>query len=275
MKGFKSFPVIRHLDDVDDLKQFGRDGILLPNQELEAYKYTKDLVKTVHSEGKKAVLLLCSARKRGFQTGQLISDEIYKIDPTLKVRVVRKKALENMDEGSFILPDSYKSGDKFPGLVLGKKIFNQEVFGLNPNLLYRFGDPVDLGGGNYKYPELKGYFNNYGESHRDFMVKLLKLIVETSENIERLYKNTKVVVITHSLQYQIFYDLKSIAEDVVGDNIEIRPGEIHSLCWKKYQERIGLNAPKYDIRYIDSGILSNHKIINIIKKEIDYLNNLK
>lgn len=275
MERFDSVPVIRHLDDVDDLRQFGRDGILLENQESEAKKYADELVDALHTENKQALLLLCSTRKRGVQTGEIISDEIKKRDSKIKVAIVQNESLANMYEGVVNLPDDYQAGDKFPGFVIGKKVFFDEVFGENQNLLYRFGDPVDLGDGNYKYPELKGQFSEYGESHRDFMVRLLNLVMDTAHNIERLHKKVKIVAITHSLQYQMFYDLQSIAEDIVKRGVEVDIGKVHMLCWEKYQERMLQGPPTYDVRHIDISNLCDPKIIEVLEKEIEYLSNLK
>lgn len=274
MENINAIPVIRHLDDIDDLKEFGRDGDLLPDQEPAAREYAHELVNTIHSEKKQALLLLCSTSRRGIQTGELISEEVRKEDSTIKVVSSENPALANMYEGVPNLPDTYIAGDKFPGFSIGKKVFSQEVFGDNPNFLYKFGDPMTLADGTHKHPELQGYFSEYGESYRDFMVRLLKLIIDTAHNAERFSQKTKIAIVTHSLQYQMFYDLQAITEDVIKGGATIEPGQIPVLCWQKYQERMKQGAPIYEVRYIDINNLCNESVVSILAEEINYLNSL-
>ena len=92
---------------------------------------------------------------------------------------------------------------------------------------------------------------------------------------ERLHKKVKIVAITHSLQYQMFYDLQSIAEDIVKRGVEVDIGKVHMLCWEKYQERMLQGPPTYDVRHIDISNLCDPKIIEVLEKEIEYLSNLK
>ena len=54
MEKFKktSIPVVRHLDDIDDLLKFGRDGDLLPGQDNIAKDFAQDILKTAKYENK-------------------------------------------------------------------------------------------------------------------------------------------------------------------------------------------------------------------------------
>lgn len=275
MKNFESndIPVIRHLDDVDDLRTYGRDGILLPEQETTAIRYANEILKRTQSEGKSAVLLLCSTLKRGVETGHLIAFQIKKEDPKIKIRLSEKNALSSLYEGVANLPDNYNAGDVFPGFSIGKKVFSQEVFGEKPNFLYRFGDPIKLDTG-YKYPELVGHFKEYGESYRDFLIRLFSLIIETAKNIDRTRKRTKIVVITHSQQYQMFYDLQTIAKDILTQGIVLEPGQLPLMCWKRYSERLLAGKPTYDVRYITIDSLCEDKVIDMLNREIEYLSKL-
>jgi len=267
-------PIARHLDDVDDLRTFGRDGELLPNQEDSAKDYAKELVQRVHEEGKGAVLLLCSTRRRGIQTGQLIATQIKEIDPNIKLVITTNQALANIYEGVVHLPDDYKAGDKFLGFSVAKDVFNKEVFGSRPNFLYRFGDPVKSNSGN-KYPELDGYFDEYGESYRDFLVRMFNFILETSKNRNRFDGKTKIAVVTHSQQYQMFFDLQSVMKDVQEGKIDLIPGELALICWQRYLERIKLEKPVYHVRYIETDGFYNDKNINVLEQEVAYLKDLK
>ena len=266
-------PVVRHLEDVDDLETFGRDGELLPNQEDEAKEYAIELVQQVHKEGKGAILLLCSTRLRGIQTGQLIAEQIKQIDPSIKSVLSTNEALANMYEGTVHLPDHYKAGDEFPGFSVARGIFGKETFGENPNFLYKFGDPVKLDEG-YKYPELVGCFDEYGENYRDFLVRMFNFIIDTSKNTDRLNNRTKIALVTHSQQYQMFYDIQSVIEDVQTGKLSLAPGQLPIICWQRYTERVRLEKPVYDVRYIDTDGLYNDNNVKILEQEISYLKNL-
>lgn len=275
MEKFGSIPVIRHLEDVDNLKDFGRDGGLMPNQEDDARVYADQLVDQVHLENKRALLLLCSTWRRGVQTGQLIREQVKSRDPKIKTVLSQNQALSTMYEGAPNLPADYAAGEKFAGFSIGKQAFSNEVFGKEPNYLYRFGDPVVQEEGKYKYPELAGLFTEYGESYRDFMVRLLELVVGTAQDISRLNEKTKVVAITHSLQYQMFYDLQSVAAELVSHGSEFELGKLPIICWEKYKERIGKTPITYEVRQIDINHLCDEKVVAFLSAEIEYLKKLK
>lgn len=136
-------PVLRHLNDVDDLSKPGRDGNLIEGQEEEARIIAHDIYSNMIKDGKRAVFMICSPKIRAIQTAKLIQDEIYKKDKNFKVRIVSDSNLSSLFEGEFILPNNYIPGDRFETLPKANKIFHKETFDLeNPNELYRFGDPV-------------------------------------------------------------------------------------------------------------------------------------
>ncbi len=270
----KFTPIIKHLKDEDDFLKFGRDGEILPGQEEDAKKYAAELVELAKKEGKRAIFLLSSNFRRTTQTAEKIKEQINDSNPDLKVIISTNDALGNINDGEINIPPDYKPGDKLPGFTIGKEIFNKEVFNnSNPNFLYKFGDPV-WNGVDYKYPELKGYFKQFGENYRDFLVRTLSLILDTSKNIDRLDKNTKVVVVAHGLQYEMFYDLQTIAKDMIDEKVSLKPGDFAQLCWKRYNERISKQKSGADVRYIDIGILNDEKIVETLRTEINYLSSL-
>jgi hypothetical protein len=73
----------------------------------------------------------------------------------------------------------------------------------------------------------------------------------------------------------MFYDLQHIAEDFLNGKIELQPGHIPLLCWERYCERIKKEKPVYNIRYVDIECLFDQRVIDVIKSEIKYLNELK
>ncbi|MDP3729451.1 MAG: hypothetical protein Q8R26_01695 [bacterium] len=170
--------VMRHFEDIDDLLNFGRDRELIPGQEYKAIPIAQDIYAETKKEDKRAVMFICSEKKRSIQTADLIVDQLRKIDDKLKIRVTPEENLDAIYQGEPILPLDYKPGDKFVGLDLANKAFTKEVFGSDDgNYLYKFGDPVLQEDGNYKYPELVPYFESYGESNRDLLLRIYELII--------------------------------------------------------------------------------------------------
>lgn len=269
-------PIVRHLEDVDDLIRFGRDGDLIPGQESEAKNIAEKFIEECKKEGKEAIILVCSSRKRGVKTAEAVAGAIRAIDKDIKVRIAEEDALASIYEGEFILPDDYKAGDPFLGLPIANKIFNNEAFESNPpNDLYKFGDPVLLQNGSYKYPELLPYFKSYGESNRDIMLRTYLLIIQTYEKIHKLNSKTKVVVITHAQHYQIFRNLSIIAKKVIDEGFKFNVGEIPRLCWKLYKERSMTVKPTYDINFIPVEELCSSETIKLLKDELRYLDELQ
>ncbi|KKS38299.1 MAG: hypothetical protein A3G49_06235 [Candidatus Sungbacteria bacterium RIFCSPLOWO2_12_FULL_41_11] len=269
-------PVIRHFEDIDDLLNFGRDGNLVPGQESKAVLIAQDIYTEAKKEGKGAVMFICSNKKRAIQTADLIVGELRKVDDKLKLRIVAEKNLDAIQQGKPILPPDYKPGDKFIGFDLANKIFTKEVFAFDDgNHLYKFGDPVLQDDGSYKYPELVPYFESYGESNRDLLLRIYDLIVRIYEKLDKLNSKTEVVVVTHAQLYQIFRDLNMVANMVKNEELELVTGELPKLCWNLYSERFKNEKPTYGINYISIENLRDPEMIGLLKKEIEHLKNLK
>ncbi|MBI3633307.1 MAG: hypothetical protein HY226_03385, partial [Candidatus Vogelbacteria bacterium] len=181
-----------------------------------------------------------------------------------------------IDQGKFILPADYKIGGQFLGLELANKIFSKEVFGsASGNLLYKFGDPVLQSDGTYKYPELVPYFESYGESNRDLLLRLYDLVIRTSKKMDKFGAKTKVVVVTHAQLYQIFRDLSTVAEMVTNGGLDLQEGELPKLCWELYSKRFKNEKPTYGVNYISIENLFDPKVVELLNREIEYLKSLK
>src|SRR3990167_9709175 len=269
-------PVIRHFEDIDDLLNFGRDGNLVPGQESKAVLIAQDIYTEAKKEGKGAVMFICSNKKRAIQTADLIVGELRKVDDKLKLRIVAEKNLDAIQQGKPILPPDYKPGDKFIGFDLANKIFTKEVFAFDDgNHLYKFGDPILQDNGSYKYPELAPYFESYGESNRDLLLRIYELIIRTHNKLDKLNSKTKVVIITHTQLYQIFKDLNTVATMVKNKTLHMKTGELPKLCWELYAERFKNETPTYDVNFISVENLCDPEIIGLLGKEIEYLKNLE
>lgn len=271
-----NIPVMRHFDDIDDLLMYGRDNEIIPGQEKLAFQFAKEIYDEVKKEDKGAVMFICSSRIRATQTAGLIIEELRKMDETLKIRKVAEPALANIDQGKFILPPDYKQGDYYAGLDIANKIFAKEVFSPDGDYLYKFGDPILQADNTYKYPELIPYFESYGENYRDFLLRIYEMILETSGKVEKLESKTKAVVVTHAQLYQILKDISAVAKMIKNDGIEVRTGDLPKLCWEQYQKRFKEQVkPAYGLNHVSIEDLYDHKIIELLKKEIEYLKTLK
>lgn len=263
---------MRHFDDVDNLLEFGRDAELIPGQEDKALPIAQEIYTEIKEEDKRAVMFICSNRKRSTQTADLIVDQLRKIDDKLKLRVVSEEDLSAINQGKFVLPSDYKPGEPFAGLDLANKVFGKETF-VYGNYLYKFGDPILQDDGNYKYPELVSYFESYGESNRDLLIRIYGLIVKTSSKVDKLNSKTKVVVVTHAQFYQIFRDLNTVANMVKNEGLNVKIGELPKLCWELYSGRLRNEKPSYSLNFISIENLCDPEIIKLLKKEIEYLKN--
>lgn len=271
-----SIPVVRHFDEEDILTLKGRDGEILPGQEEKA----QIAAKLIHSEmiknNQRSVFFIVSTKKRTYQTADLITKELLKIDNKIKVNESVEAGLEAINEGEFIIPEGYMPGDHFVGLELASKAFDSEVYRSMGNLhannfLYRYGDPLLLEDGTYKYPELCKYFKKPGENYKEILIRIYKIIVATHKKIEKLEKNTKVVVVTHGQPAQIFKDLCAVADKVKNGHLDFKKGKLPDLCWAEYNKRdvSARVTGQTDLVSIDN--LSNPELISKLEEEITYL----
>jgi len=279
----ESFPekimVVRHLDDVDDLRRYGRDGVLIPGQEDRAEDIAKEIYSEIKNDGKKAILFVTSPKIRARETARLVADSLRKMDNSLKIRFTAEDDLRVMDQGDFVLPDDYKQGDSHAGLKLAGKVFAKEVHASDgpdgvDNYGYKFGDPVLMPDGSFKYPELNGYFNECGESYKDVLVRLYLLIIETHEKLFKLEGKTKLVVITHGQPSQIFKDLIKVAQMIKSGEAQFTTGKLAKLCWDVYNKRDDSEKVTGRVDVLSLEELGDPKMIKILKDEIDYLNKL-
>ncbi|MDP3729450.1 MAG: hypothetical protein Q8R26_01690 [bacterium] len=86
---------------------------------------------------------------------------------------------------------------------------------------------------------------------------------------------TKIVVVTHAQLYQVLRDLNTVANMVKNEGLNLKAGELPELCWSLYSQRFKSEKPTYGINYISIENLCDPEIIELLKKETEYLKNLK
>lgn len=270
------YPIIRHLEDEDDLFQ-KRDGNLVAGQEAKAQDIANEIYRTALEKEKQVLVFFTSPKKRAIQTAEMVSNDIREKGTRIKIIQRAEEGIRDQYQGEVLLPEGYQVGDRLEGLALANKIFQAETFNENPekdNLSYAFGDPVLLEDGSYKYEELRKYFSSPGESYRDVLVRLFDSLLIFSRNVRRLEERTLPVVFTHSQVFQIFKDLEAVARKYLTNELEYKPGTIARLCWDAYRERKAIHplSPTIDFVAIDS--LLEKPILKILEQETSYLRSL-
>lgn len=274
----QNIPIIRHLNEVDDLSEDFRDGELLPDQDEKALIIAERVYEEIVATNKKAVIFLTSPRKRATATAELIGEKLKDIDNNLKIRISTNDNLVAIKEGRFILPEAYEAGDYFIGLELGAKFFSAEVHASDDgvsqdNYLYRFGDPLIQPDGTYKYPELAEYFSSSGENYCEVLIRIYTLVIQTARNVERLRGDVCVSVLTHGQPAQMFKDLNSVATRHSSSPRNFQTGTLPKLCWEEYKSRDKNERVTGQTDFISIENLLNEDFIKILEDEIRYLQN--
>lgn len=272
-----SVPIVKHLRDRDDLLE-GRDAGLVAGQEESAQKIADEIYANTVGNGARVLVFAVSPKKRAMETASLVKDLIRVKSESIKVVSVVDDSLREIDQGKFILPQGYRPGDIFIGLQLAGRIFSEEVFNRQnlgrDNLLYRYGDPVLLPDGEYKYPELIPYFSSPGESYRDVLLRFYGQIVLLSEQIQRYNDQIRLVVFTHGQPHQIFNDLSLVADQVYDEGIMFEPGKLPRLCWDVYQARRKGVVSFGKVDFVSASRIFEPKIVSLLRREIEYLRKL-
>lgn len=273
-KSYQNIIFAGHLEEVNDLKKWRRDAPLDsddPNNKEALAKIVDAIFEKIKINNRKAVLFISSSKLRSQQTSELIAQELKnKLGNSVKFRFSTESNLDGNNQGDFVLPDDYVAGQVFEGLKIAGKIYNTE-FSVNKNLNYKFGDPVVLENGTYKYPELLPFFSKSGESYKEPLVRMFNSVLDMSQKVEKLNQNTEVVVTAHGLTYYVLNGLSLIADDLLKGKHVFKKGELAFIIWDKYLKRAEeLKDRAYG--FIDISNLDNPDLIAKLKEEIDYLN---
>ncbi len=263
-----------HLEEVDDLQKYGRDAPL-----AETEKNKEDLnviVDTIASRtqelGKKAVMLISSSKMRTEETAKLIGTEIkQRLGDAIKIRYTSEEGLRAPDQGEFILPENYEPGSFFEGLKIASDIFYEESLNRSDqNVHYRFGDPVVRSDGSYKYPALAKYFKESGETYAESLSRLLKLVVEMGEKVEKLHSSVEVVLVGHGFTYEIFKSLSVLAEKVKNEGVQVNVRDIPHKLSEIYESRVEKLRDRMCVP-LDITNLGDQELLDLLRDEIKLL----
>jgi hypothetical protein len=261
----------RHLKDIDDLRD-SRDSGIQEGQDLDAHKIADRIIQQVENTDKKILILSTSSKKRAIESASLVKDHLKENLPNIKILTSKNPDLVDLDHGEFILPKDYKIGDFYNPFKVAWSAFLTEAFDCdNPD--YHFGDPIAKPDGSFKYAEMAGYFNSFGESQIDINLRLYNSIIEGYDNKNRIF-NDKVhnFVLTHSLPYAIFKQLADISQKVKTEDFSFDKGSLFKICWNLYND----NADKYEYGYgdfseVNVDLTQDEKFIEMLRDESNFL----
>ncbi len=270
-----NIPIFRHLEDEDNLLE-NRDGPVMEGQESFAEQLANQIYTEYLTDECEALFIICSAKRRSLETADMISSFLKKMSPDLRIVITQDSSLREIDQGKVILPADYVIGDTFEGLQLAGKIFFKEVFGGDKegghdNYSYRYSDPLLQVDGTYKYPELKEFFSEPGESYSDILIRLYEQIIAFSKKADRFNDKIKFVICAHGQTSQIFQDLVEAANLKKETAIDIKQGELPRLCWELFKRRTKQRLELGEFDFISIEHLFNNEMIEILEKEVELL----
>ena len=262
-----------HLDEIDDLKTYGRNAPLedtLKNRE-DLNKIVNEIISRVKKYNKKAIMLVASPKIRAQETANLISTEIKKAGLNIKIFCVLEDNLKSPEQGEVILPENYTPGSFFDGLKVASDIFFKESLNpLNQNLHYKFGDPVLQSDGSYKYPELAKYFKESGETYAEALSRVLLAVTKMSQKTKKLDSGVEVVIVGHGFNYEILKGLSMLAKKIKEEGTRIKIEEIPYKLSEIYEARTSrLKDTAYAL--LDITNLGDEDLIKLANEEIEFL----
>lgn len=261
---------IGHLEEVDDLDKWGRDAPFADTEaNLIKLNLLSNALKTkINDSGRKVVMFLTSPKICPKQTAKMLASEIKKkIGNDIRFRYVSIEGLKPTYEGSFTLSIENLND----GLKKASNIFSKEA--LEPsirNFHYRFGDPILLSDGSYKYIELRKYFSSYGETYSESLSRVFMSVIRMSDKVHKLSSNVEVVLISHSFNYFILKGLSLLGKEIIEKGLQIKPGDIVEYLWNNYKTRRG---ELKEILYteLDYSYLCNKSLIQLLWDEIYFM----
>lgn len=262
--------IIRHLEDKDDLSS-GRDTHLVEGQADKIQTMAREIDEEVRSQGYRAIHFCTSPRKRVVETVSLVKEALLKMDKPVRVITSVHSGLIDSDHGEFILPLDYQPGDRYEPFTRAWSVYFRESFE-EDNKGYRFGDPVGMPNGEFKYPELAGYFKRFGENYAEFSIRLYSAAIDLADNLDRYGKNIKLIVMTHGAALAVYRDLEVIAEQMMEENFTFETGSLIDLCWARYNARVNRKSSEFGklMRVSVRGLL-DPAVVDKLREEVAFL----
>lgn len=209
---------VRHMDDVNALREHGFNGPLKEGQEELLASIISRIEAEIKNENTVRILYTSQTRR--------IKETAEKISGSLKERrliiIEDDLRLESIDRGQLILPQEYQDGEWFDPLDEAWDIVNDEMF-LYRNIFCRFGDPL-----NGKYPQLAASFFKPGNSFGESIIKKFSLICDL---VNRVESNELLVVVGQSDLPIMLLELLVLSKEIEG----VTPENLPYVYWDRYK----------------------------------------
>lgn len=222
----ENLTLVRHLCDRNLLRGNFCDAPLIPGQEQEAESIAKQIVSIAQN---KKIIVFTSNKIRALETTDMlfrfISNE-YDLNVDDRIR--------ELDQGKYILPDSYKEGDFFPPLQKAWNLYFEQTF-KNKNYFYRFADPLRYQNCKPIHEDLDRSFYEYGENQNEFSIRYLSFLVDLLKLINS-NKDKHFVIVTHQAIIARIIEFTSIYEYIQNTFLpNIAMGTFQMMEWEHFK----------------------------------------
>jgi len=265
----KKINILRHIEDIDDLRE-NRDGSINWEKKDDAIQIADQIIKEAQEGNSSIVCFITSPKKRVQQTAGLVIEEIRK-KTKLKTILFKEPNMREMDQGEFKVPHDYKYGVFRPEIKRAWDIFWNETF-LRKNFAYRFGSCFNAKG-EKEYKDLENFFSKTGEKYIEFCLRLYSSVLEMAKNSNLINREKiKIIVMTHSVPLLIFKELEDIAKKISTEGFDFETGTLMQSCWDNLKKRIINGATNYS--YVESlsiNYLNNPVVLKKLEDEISFM----
>ncbi|HEY0908004.1 MAG TPA: histidine phosphatase family protein [Candidatus Paceibacterota bacterium] len=248
--------LVRHGIDVSELSQ-ELNQPLTEETKPDIRNLAVQIIGYCGTTGIMKVRLSYSNRLRTIQTASIIAQELF--GSGISVEMKETDMLREVRQGKFLIKD-HREGTEYKPLVNAWKAWQKELD--DSEMLYRFGDPKMDPKGVPKYPDIAGWFSEFGEHQGDFSLRIYRFL-------SQIYSDTGPhlnIAVAHQAtcsRIQRISSSISVFEDAHAHD----PG-----YFVRYLEKRGSRQP---IGFASGIVISKppkSRSALVLQKEISYLN---
>lgn len=250
--------LIRHGIDVPILSQ-DLNQPLIEETKPDIRTLSKQLIKLCGRIGANRIVLRHSNRLRAIQTASIIAEELFTID--MPTEIMETSGVREIYQGDFIIRD-HVIGTEYKPLVDAWNAWQKKLDACE--LLYRFGNPLADNSGKVEFPELVGWFKEFGEHQGDFSLRLYRMLKEIFE----VSGDDLQVIVGHQASCSRIQRIVSAALRLNSAD-DFKPGEFVKFLEKKGSRvtidpacGVALKKPNQNL------------IVSVLEKEIKYLESI-
>jgi broad specificity phosphatase PhoE len=250
--------LIRHGIDVPILSQ-DLNQPLIEETKPDIRTLSKQLIRLCGRIGVSRIALRHSNRLRAIQTASIIAEELFAIDmPTVIMETV---GVREIYQGNFIIRD-HVTGTEYKPLVNAWNAWQKKLDACE--LLYRFGNPLVDKSGKAEFPELVGWFKEFGEHQGDFSLRLYRMLKEVFE----VSGNNLQVIVGHQASCSRMQRIVSAALQLNSAD-DFKSGD-----FVKFLEKKGSRVPVDAACGVALRKPNQKLIVSVLEKEIEYLESI-